>query len=90
MDTITVTDLFFIITGVAIIIITTLIVVALLYIIFFIRAVRAVVNQAQRAGEMITDDLKDFGKNIKQQGFSLRSLITFLFGLKAKQNKRKK
>ncbi len=90
MDTITLTDLFFLITGIAIIVITTLIVVALLYLIFFLRAVRSVVNQAQRASQLITEDLKDFGKNIKQQGFSLKSLITFLFGLKAKQNKRKK
>lgn len=90
METLTLTDLFFWLTGIAVIIITTLSVVALLYLIFFLRVIRNVAHQAQKATEMVTEDFVSLRKNIKERGFSLKSLITFLFGLKAKQNKKRK
>lgn len=90
MDTLSLTDLFFWLTGIAVIIITTLTVVALLYLIFFLRAIRNVARQAQRAGEMVTEDFVELRKNIKAKGFSFKSLIKFLFGIKAKQKKKSK
>lgn len=90
METLTLTDLFFWLTGIAVIIITTLSVIALVYLIFFLRAIRKVADQAQRATEMVTEDFVNLRNNIKEKGFNLRSLTTFLFGLKSKQDKKKK
>lgn len=90
MDNLTLTYLFFWLTGMAVIIITTLSVIALLYLIFFLRAIRNVARQAQKATELVTEDFVSLRKNIKEQGFSLKSLISFLFGIKAKQNKKRK
>ena len=79
MAPLTLTDLFFWLTGIAVIVITTLAVIAFVYLILFLRAVRNVAHQAQRASEMVTEDFSNLRKNIKERGFSLKSLITFLF-----------
>lgn len=90
METLTLTDLFFWLTGIAVIIVTTLAVIALLYLILFIRTIKNIARQAQKAGEMMTEDFVSLRNNIKDKGFSFKSLITFLFGIKAKQNKKRK
>ncbi|QQS22696.1 hypothetical protein IPM19_03635 [bacterium] len=89
MESLTLTDLFFWLTGLAVILITALLTVALVYLISFLRTIRLVARQAQRATQLVSEDLVELKKNIKDQGFSIKSLIKFLFGLKTKQNKRK-
>lgn len=89
MDSLTLTDLFFWLTGLAVILITALLTVALLYLIFFLRAIKKVARQAQRATELVSEDLAILKKSAKDHGFSIKSLIKFLLGIKAKQNKRK-
>lgn len=90
METLTLTDLFFWLTGIAVIIITTLAVIALAYLIIFLRALNNVARQAKRAGEIVSEDFVTLKNNIKEKGFSLKTLITFLFGLRSKQDKKRK
>ncbi len=90
METLTLTDLFFWLTGIAVIIITTLAVIALAYLIIFLRALNSVARQAKRAGEIVSEDFVTLKNNIKEKGFSLKTLITFLFGLRSKQDKKRK
>lgn len=92
MDTITLTDLFFIVTGIAVIFITAFIVIALIYLIMFLRSLKAIADQASRAGKFIVDDLGELNKSIKEEGFKLGSFLKFIFGMKSKvkQAKRKK
>ncbi len=84
MDTITLTDLFFIVTGIAVIFITAFIVIALIYFIMFLRTLKAIADQASRAGKFIVDDLGELSKNIKQEGFKLGSFLKFIFRMKSK------
>lgn len=90
MDTFTLTDLFFLITGIAVIFVTAFLVVALVYFILFLRTLKQIANQASRAGKFIVDDLGEFSKNIKEEGFKLGSFIKFVLGLKSKQTRKKK
>ncbi len=90
METLTLTDLFFWLTGIAVVIITALLAIALLYLIFFLRTIKKVARQAQRATEIVSGDLVELRKNIKEQGFGLKSLIKFAIGLKAKKQNKKK
>lgn len=89
METLTLTDLFFWLTGIAVIIITTLAVIALLYLIWFLRTIRKVAETAKRTAEFVSDDIGTLRKNIKEQGFSVKSLINFVLGLLSKGKKKK-
>lgn len=88
METLTLTDFFFWITGIAVIIITTLAVVALLYLIFFLRAVRQMANTAKRTAEFVSEDISQLSKDIKSKGFSIGTLIKFFLGLGKKKAKK--
>lgn len=90
MDTFTLTDLFFLITGIAVIFITAFVVVALIYFILFLRTLKQIANQASRAGKFIVDDLGEFSKNLKEDGFKLGTFIKFVLGLGSKQTRKKK
>lgn len=90
MESLTLTDLFFWLTGVAVIIVTVLLTVALVYLIFFLRTIKRVAQQAQRATQLVSEDLVELKKDIRNRGFSFKSIIKFLFGLKTKQNNKRK
>ncbi len=90
MDSLTLTDLFFIVTGIAVIFITAFLVVALIYFIMFLRTLKMIADQASRAGKFIVEDLGELSKSIKQEGFKLSSFIKFVLGLKSKQSRKKK
>lgn len=90
MDTFTLTDLFFLITGIAVIFITAFLIVALIYFIMFLRTLKLIANQASRASKFIADDIGKFSKNIKEEGFKLGSFIKFVLGIKSKQVRKKK
>jgi hypothetical protein len=77
MNDITLVDLFFIITGAAVVIITIMIAIGLLYIISFIRTVRRVAKTAQRASEIVSEDISDLRDNIRDKGLSLGALAKF-------------
>lgn len=77
MNEITLVDLFFIITGAAVIIITIMIAIGLLYIISFVRTVRRVAQTAQRASEIVSEDISDLRENIRDKGFSIGALTKF-------------
>ncbi|HMR54969.1 MAG TPA: hypothetical protein PKD34_00035 [Candidatus Doudnabacteria bacterium] len=90
METITLVDLFFIITGIAIIFVTAFLVIALIYFIMFMRALKMVADQATRGVKLVTEDLSEFSKNIKSEGFKIGSFIKFVLGMKPKQTRKKK
>lgn len=83
-------DLFFIITGIAIIFVTAFLVIALIYFIMFLRALKMVADQATRGVKLVTEDLSEFSKNIKSEGFKIGSFIKFVLGMKPKQTRKKK
>lgn len=84
MDTVSASDLFFIIGTLAVIIITTLIIVALVYVILFLRTVKAALNTAKKTAEFVTQDVAGLRTNIKERGF-VKSLLGFALNLKKKR-----
>jgi uncharacterized membrane protein YciS (DUF1049 family) len=90
MEMISLVDLFFIITGIAIIFVTAFLVIALIYFIMFLRALKMVADQATRGVKLVTEDLSEFSKNIKSEGFKIGSFIKFVLGMKPKQTRKKK
>lgn len=90
MNDISLVDIFFIITGAAVIIITIMIGIGLIYIISFIRTIKRVAQTAQRATEIVSEDISNLRDNIKENGVSLSTLTGFAKGLAKKKVTRKK
>ena len=90
MNDISLVDIFFIITGSAVVIITVMVAIGLLYVISFIRTIKTVAKTAQRATELVSEDIAELRNNIKQRGFSLGSLATFAKALGKRKITRKK
>ena len=90
MNELSTADLFFIITGSAVIIITVLLAIGLFYVIMFVRTVKRVAHTAQKATELVSEDLADLRRNVKDRGFSLGALFDFAKSLGRKKVTRKK
>lgn len=90
MNELSLVDIFFIITGSAVIIITVMIAIGLLYVISFVRTVRRVARTAQRATELVSEDISDLRDNIRDQGFSLGALAKFAKNVGKKSVTKKK
>ncbi len=90
MNALTTADLFFIITGSAVIIITILLAIGILYVIMFVRTVKRVAHTAQKATELVSEDLADLRKNVKERGLSLGTVFGFVKALGRKKVTRKK
>jgi hypothetical protein len=90
MNELTTSDLFFIITGSAVIIITVLLAIGIFYVIMFIRTVKKVANTAQRATELVSEDLADLRRNVKDKGLNVGSIVNFAKSLSRKKISRKK
>ncbi len=85
MHDITLTEVFFVITGIAVVIITVLVSIALFYLITFLRAVRGVAHTAVRASEIVSEDLGELRKNIKEKGLNLGAVAKFANGIRRKR-----
>lgn len=90
MNELSLVDIFFIITGSAVIIITVLLAIGLLYIIVFVRTIKQVAKTAQRATEVVSEDISNLRDNIRERGFSLGAIASFAKGLSKKKTTRKK
>ncbi len=90
MNDISLVDIFFLITGSAVILITILLAIGLLYIIMFVRTVKSVARTAQKATELVSEDIADLSKNIRARGFSLATLFDFAKSFGKKKITRKK
>lgn len=90
MNDISLVEIFFVITGSAVIIITILLAIGLLYVIMFVRTVKRVAQTAQKATEMVSEDIADFSKAVREKGFSLSTLFSFIKSLGIKKVTRKK
>lgn len=90
MTDLTITEIFFIITGVAVVIITALLAVGIIYLILFLRTIKRVAKAAQRASEIVSEDLSTLRDNIKHKGFSLGALANFAKDLGKKKIYRRK
>ncbi len=77
MDNLTLVDIFFIVTGIAVIIITILLAIGILYVIMFIRTIKRVAHTAQRATEIVSEDISELRDNIREKGVNLGSLTNF-------------
>jgi 5-bromo-4-chloroindolyl phosphate hydrolysis protein len=90
MNDISLTDIFFIITGSAVVIITIMIAIGLLYVISFVRTIRRVGKTAQRATELVSQDISDLRDNIREKGVNIGTLTNFAKGIAKKNINRKK
>lgn len=90
MTDLSLVDIFFIITGSAVIIITILLAIGLLYVIIFVRTIKEVAKTAQRATELVSEDIVNLRDNIRTRGFSLRALASFVTGLGRKKTTQSK
>lgn len=85
MNNVTLIDVFFVITGLAVIIITIMVAIGLFYLITFLRTVRRVARTAQRASEIISEDLTDLRQNIKEKGLNLGAVAKFANNIRRKR-----
>lgn len=90
MNELTLVDIFFLITGSAVIVITILLGIGLLYVIMFVRTVKKVAHTAQKATELVSEDLADFSRNVRSHGFSLGALLGFVKSFRKRKVVRKK
>ncbi len=90
MNELSLVDLFFIITGAAVVIITVLLAIGLIYVIVFVRTIKNVARTAQRATELVSEDISDLRDNIKSQGFSVGAVTSFAKSLGRKKIFKKK
>lgn len=90
MSSLSLTDIFFLVTGSAVIIITVLMAIGLLYIILFVRTAKNIARTALKATENVSEDIDALRKNIKEKGFGIGTLVGFATDLfKAKSKRRK-
>lgn len=90
MSSLTLTDIFFLVTGSAVIIITVLMAIGLLYIIMFVRTAKNIARTAQKVTENASEDIAALRKSVKENGFGLSTLISFAKGLVKTKTSRKK
>ncbi len=77
MDHITLVELFFTITAIAVIIITVLLAVLVIYLISVFRTVRRIAKTAEFATNMVKEDLTELSSNLKQKGLSFGAFASF-------------
>ncbi|MDQ3018640.1 MAG: hypothetical protein M3Q64_02105 [bacterium] len=85
MNDLTLVDIFFILTGIAVIIITIMLAVGLIYVIMFLRTIKQVALTAQRATEIVSEDIADLRDTIKERGMSVGALTSFAKNLSKKK-----
>lgn len=90
MNDISLVNVFFVLTGSAVIIITILLAIGLIYVIMFVRTVKRIAHTAQKATEMVSEDLADLSKSVREKGFSFSTLFDFVKALGRKKITRKK
>jgi uncharacterized membrane protein len=90
MIELSVPDLFFIITGLAIIIVTVLLVIGLVYVILFLRTIKEVARTAKRATDIVSEDISDLRNTVKERGVSLGALAKFAKNVGKRRILRKK
>lgn len=91
MNDISLVQIFFILTGIAVIIITIMLAIGLIYIITFLRTIKQVARTAQRATEIVSEDLSDLRQSIREKGPSLGAFAKFANNIRKKKvyNKKK-
>ena len=90
MNELSLVDIFFVITGAAVIIITVMLAIGLLYLIMFVRTIKNVARTAQRATEIVSEDLSDLRTSIKEKGVSVGAIASFAKNLGKRKVNRKK
>jgi hypothetical protein len=91
MNDLSLVNIFFILTGIAVIIITVMLAIGLIYVIMFLRTVKKVALTAQRATDLISEDISDLRENIREKGPSLGAIANFAKNISKKRvyNKKK-
>ena len=77
MTDLTLVDIFFIITGIAIIIITAMLAIGIIYLIMFLRTIKQVARTAQRATEIVSEDIGELRDSIREKGVSVGAFTNF-------------
>ncbi len=90
MNNLSLVDVFFIITGAAVVIITVMLAIGLIYVISFVRTVKKIAHTAHRTSEVVSEDLMDFSRSVREKGFSVGTLMDFVKAIGRKRIIRKK
>lgn len=83
-------DVFFVITSVAVVIITITIAIAAVYVIGILRAVKRISRMAEQTTEAVTEDIDELRADIKRNGVSLGGFLDFFHRMGKKHAGRKK
>ena len=91
-STIAKSDIFFVITTLAVILITTIVAIALVYLLIILRAIKKITKIAETTTSLVADDISTFSNELKTKGMSLSSIFNFFKTLAEKRfiNKNKK
>jgi hypothetical protein len=89
MDELLQTNIFFYVTSAAVILLTIFWVVISFYIFKIVKEVQQITHMVKEESAEIAEDLGDLRESIKQEGFKLWHLLSFMTGRKARRSKRK-
>ncbi len=91
MNDLSLVHIFFVLTGIAVIIITVMLAIGLVYFIMFLKTIKEVARTAQRATELVSEDIADLRENIRDKGVSLGAIADFAKNISKKRvyNKKK-
>jgi hypothetical protein len=83
-------DVFFVVTTVAVILITIVVVIGCAYIIGILRTVKRISRMAERTTQDVSEDINELRDDVKRHGVSLGAFLNFFHRLGKKHSARKK
>lgn len=89
MDELLQTNIFFYITSVAVVLLTIFWVIISFYVLKIVREIKQITKMVKEESAEIAEDLGDLRESIKQEGFKLWHLLSFMTGRKARRSKKR-
>ncbi|MCX6703198.1 MAG: hypothetical protein NTV02_00705 [Candidatus Zambryskibacteria bacterium] len=89
VDSLLKSDIFFVITSIAVVIVGTLFAVALIYLIRILSDVKKLSRVVRKEGENIIEDVEGLRENIKKNTIKLSDILSFGFFRKKSERKKK-
>lgn len=78
MDSLARSDIFFIITSVAVVALSLVVLVVLVYVAYIVKELHYILKVVHRESELISEDLGDLRLKVREQGFKWSFIFTFL------------
>ena len=90
METFIKADIFFFITTIAVVVAGTFLAVIFLHIIGILRDLKNISNRARHEGELISQDIDDLRRKIREDGTKIRHIMSFFKAVRLRTKQRKK